>query len=77
MTWEEEEQQLSSFFFFFFFLCIEVCLWLVASVNTNRVSNCRDINRVSKTQFPSGRQVEKCQIRPNQNMKTKSLKLDL
>ena len=79
MTWEEEEQELSWFFFFFNFLRIKVCLWLVvdAGVNINRVSNCRDINRVSKTRFPGGHQMEKCQIRLDQNIKIESLRLDL
>ena len=40
-------------------------------------SNYGDINRVSKTRFLGGHHVEKCQIRPNQNMKTESLRLDL
>ena len=69
----------SAGFFFFFFLRIKVCLWLVvdAGVNINRVSNCRDINRVSKTRFPGGHQMEKRQIRLDQNIKIESLRLDL
>ena len=36
-----------------------------------------DINRVSKTRFPGGHHVKKCQLRSNQNMKIEFLRLDL
>ena len=76
---KKKNKNSAGFFFFFNFLRIKVCLWLVvdAGVNINRVSNCRDINRVSKTRFPGGHQMEKRQIRLDQNIKIESLRLDL
>ena len=50
--------------------------WMNTS-HTNRVFKGRDINRVSKTRFPGGRHVEKCQLRPNQNMKIEPQRLGL
>ena len=48
-----------------------------AGEHINQVFKGRDINRVSKTQFPGGRHVEKGQVKPIQNMKTKPQRLGL